>query len=150
LAEGPLPGAKAFPVKRDQARVLLDKIRPPLHDLKAIAFISENITGFNAGCIVLLPTMDYYEAITAFETPVGQEISSDDLIRWLKKLQKQQPFEITHVAPDLVCADFTTRIENPLQLAKSIAKICGDVINEPIEKVAIALERSRQLYLWWD
>lgn len=150
LAEGPLPGAKAFSVKQDHARQLLDKIRPPLHDLKVIAFISENITSFNESCIILLPTLDFYEAIAAFETPVGQSISSDDLIRWLKDLQKEQPFEITHIAPDLLCADFTTPIQNPSALAKSIEKICGDVINEPIEKVADALARSRKLYLWWD
>jgi hypothetical protein len=35
-------------------------------------------------------------------------------------------------------------------LAKDIKEICGDVINEPVEKVAAHLARSRELYLWWD
>jgi hypothetical protein len=150
LEEGALAGAKAFPVTNARARTVLRKVRSKIQNLGAIAFLTENLISLDSSAIVLLPTMDYYEAIAAFETPVGQSLSTTGLIAWLKRLHRKQPFEITHIAPDLVRAEFATSIAEPLALAKSIKRICGDVINEPIGKVAAALQRSRELYLWWD
>lgn len=149
LAEGPLPGAKAFRVA-DDARALLNELTQRLVGLNCMAFLSEDVTSKNGFCIVLLPTTDYREAITAFETPEGQSITSEDLVRWLESIRKQQPFEIVELKPDLLRATFSTEIVEPLTLAKNIEEICPDVINEPLPKVATNLARSRELYLWWD
>lgn len=100
--------------------------------------------------LVLVPTTDYTEAIIAFETPEGQSMDCYELVSWLKNLEKDQPFEMTHLAPDLFRARFTTEIKEPLELAKRIEKICGDVINGPLEKFANHMATSRELYLWWD
>jgi hypothetical protein len=151
LEEGPLDGARAFCIRdRESALPLLDKIRPKLTALGAFAFISEDISGAPGPCLVLLPTTAYRDAIIAFETPVGQSIDSYTLVAWLAKLEKTQPFVITHLAPDLLRARFTSGIKDARALMKSMEKICPDVASESLAAAAQGLEESRELFLWWD
>lgn len=150
LEEGILAGVKGFAVKSAQTVELLDRLRPELQKLNAIAVISNHLTGNGKSRLILFPTNDVYEAIAAFETPQGQSLSSEDLIEWLKKLSRRDPFEITHLAPDALRARFLGKLKDPLALANEIDAICHDVVNEPIEKVAERLEKARELYLWWD
>jgi hypothetical protein len=151
LAEGPLAGASAFRIRKaESAAALLDEIRPQAAALGALAFLSENLYEMAVSYLVLVPTADYREAIVAFETPAGQSIDSYELVAWLEKLEKTQPFSLTHLAPDLVRAKFTTAIKNSKKLAKAIEKICPDVINTSLANVAKHLEKSQELYLWWD
>lgn len=151
LAEGPLPGSHSFPIhKRESALKMLEEMRPKAAALGALAVLSENQFEMATPYLVLLPTTDYCQAIIAFETPEGQSIDSYDLIAWLTKLEKTQPFVPTHLAPDLFRARFKTAIRDSRKLAKSIENICSDVINAPLDVVARQLEKSRELYLWWD
>lgn len=151
LEEGPLAGVRAFHIRdRESALDLLDKIRPEITALGAFAFISEDLGEMNGPSLVLVPTAGYRDALIAFETPVGQSIDSYTLVAWLAKLEKTQPFVVTNLAPDRLQARFTTAIQNPMALAKAIEKICPDVINEPLAAAAGRLEKSRELYLWWD
>ncbi len=151
LIEGPLAGASAFRVRKaDSAAALLDEIRPQAAALGALAFLSENLIGTGVVFLVLVPTADWREAVVAFETPVGQSIDAYELVAWLEKLGKTQPFVLTHLAPDLFRAKFTTKIKDSKKLAKAIEQICPDVINTSLANVAKHLEKSGELYLWWD
>ena len=142
-----MKGAYGFSVPADSAIKLLDDLRQKVSALSAMVFLFPDM---NTVQLVLVPTTDYAEAVIAFDTPEGQSMDCYELVRWLKTLEKEQPFEITHLAPDLLRARFLTEIKEPLQLAKRIEKICSDVVNEPIEKVARHLATSHELYLWWD
>jgi len=151
LAEGPLLGAQAFRIRSpESAATLLDEIRPKAASLGALAFLSENLYETSVPYLVIVPTTDYREAIIAFGTPEGQSIDSYELIAWLNQLEKTQPFIMTHLAPDLMRAQFATPLKNSARIAKAIQKICPDVINESVNDVARHLEESRELYLWWD
>jgi hypothetical protein len=151
LEEGPLAGVRAFRLRdRESAPALLEKIRPEITMLGAFAFISENPFDQEGPSLVLVPSGGYRDAVIAYETPAGQSIDCYTLVAWLAKLEKTQPFVITHLAPDLVRARFTTELKDPMALAKAIEKICPDVINAPLATAARALEKSRELYLWWD
>lgn len=151
LAEGPLLGVHAFRIRSPEfAASLLDEIRPKAASLGALAFLSENLYETSVPYLVMVPTTDYREAIIAFETPEGQSMDSHDLIAWLNELEKTQPFIMTHLAPDLLRARFTTPLKDGARIAKAIQKICPDVINSSVSGVAKHLEESRELYLWWD
>jgi len=151
LAEGPLPGARAFRIRSSEsAATLLDEIRPKVAALGALAFLSENLFETSVPHLVIVPTTDYREAIVAFETPEGQSIDSYELVAWLAKLEKTQPFLITHLAPDLIRARFTTPLQDSKGLTRAIEAICPDVINVSLSAVAGQLETSQELYLWWD
>ncbi len=150
LSEGPLAGAKVFGIRKGQsAMAVLEEIRLQVASLGAFAFLSEQMEPGSDG-LVLVPTTDYRQAIIAFETPVGQSMDCYELIAWLNNLEKTQPFIVTHIAPDLFRAKFTTPLKDSASLAKAIEKICSDVINEALPEVAHHLEQSRELYLWWD
>lgn len=151
LADGPLAGAHAFRVSSPEAAAtLLDEIRPQAASLGALGFLSENLYETSVPYLVMVPTTDYREAIIAFETPEGQSMDSYDLIAWLSELEMTQPFILTHLAPDLLRARFTTPVKDSVGIAKAIQKICPDVINTSIPSVAKSLDESRELYLWWD
>jgi ankyrin repeat protein len=151
LAEGSLPGAKAFAIKQGQQPLdLLAKVREQLEPGKGVAVLSEGLLKSGATCLAVIPVPTVYDVLLAFETPEGQRLTSEELITWLKELHESQPLDITHVASDSVRARFLSELRNPLTLAKSIEAICSDVINEPIDKVAENLALSRELYLWWD
>jgi hypothetical protein len=151
LEEGPLSGARAFHLRdRESAVSVLEEIQPKVAALGAIAFISEDVLDRNGPCLVLMPTTAYRDAVIAFQTPVGQSIDCYELVAWLANLEKTQPFAITHLAPDLLRARFTTPIKDSAALARAIEKICPDVINTSLDKVAAHLAKSRELYLWWD
>jgi hypothetical protein len=151
LAVGPLLGAYAFRVRdAERTMAVLDEVRSKVASLGVFAFLSEDLHKKSGPCLVLVPAADYREAIIAFETPAGQSMDSYELAAWLADLEKTQPFVITHIAPDRIQARFTTPIRDAKRLAKAIRSICPDVINESLDKVARYLERSRELYLWWD
>ena len=151
LAEGSLAGARAFRIREPAASLsLLDEIRLKVVELGAFVFLSDDIHQMGVSSLVLFPTTDYREAIMSFETPVGQSIDSYELIAWLNELEKLQPFILTHLAPDLLRAKFTTAIQDSSKLAKAIQKICPDVINTSLDEVAKELKKSGELYLWWD
>jgi len=151
LAEGPLVGAHAFRIgSAEAAATLLEEFRPQAALLGAFAFLSEDLYETSVPYLVIVPTTDYRETIIAFETPVGQSVDSYELVGWLSELERTQPFIITHIAPDLIRAKFTTALKDSVGIAKAIQKICPDVINASISAVAKHLEKSKELYLWWD
>jgi hypothetical protein len=151
LADGPLRGARSFRILNAESAVTqLDEIRPKAAALGALAFLSVKLFETPVPYLVLVPTTDYREAIIAFETPEGQSIDSYDLIAWLTELEKTQPFIMTHLAPDLIRARFTTPLQDAARLAKAIRRICPDVVNASVSNIARQLQESRELYLWWD
>jgi hypothetical protein len=77
-------------------------------------------------------------------------VDSYELVDWLHELEETQPFIVTHLAPDLIRAKFTTPLKDAARIAKAIQRICPDVINASMSEVAGHLEKSRELYLWWD
>jgi hypothetical protein len=151
LAEGPLAGARAFRLRSPEAAAtLLEEFRPQAAAFGAFAFLCENLYEASVPYLVIVPTTDYREAIIAFETPEGQSVDSYELVGWLDELEKTQPFTVTHLAPDLIRAKFTSPLKDSVRIAKSIQKICPDVINSSITSVARHLAESNELYLWWD
>jgi len=151
LDTGELNGVRAFKI-RDSRKALdiLEEIRPELAALGAYAFLSERLMEYDTTYLVLIPEPDYRKAIIAFETPVGQSIDCHDLNKWLKKLEEKEPFVITHIAPDLVRARFNGKLNDSKWVASQIHKICSDAMDSPVPKLAKHLEKSGELFLWWD
>jgi hypothetical protein len=151
LETGELEGARAFKI-RDEKKALdiLQEIRPKLAALGAYGFLSERLMEYDATYLVLIPEPDYPKAIIALETPVGQSVDCHDLNKWLKKLEEKEPFVITHIAPDLVRARFKGEVKDSKWVAKKIHEICSDAMDSPIPQLAKHLEKSGELFLWWD
>jgi hypothetical protein len=88
--------------------------------------------------------------IAALDTN-GQN-STDDLIAWLRELEKDQPFVITGIGADFIDGNFTTPLKDPASIVKRINAICPDDSLSAAETAAQVdqLRATNRLYLWWD
>ena len=151
LDTGKLEGIRAFKIRAQKRPLdILEEIRPKLAGLGAYAFLSERLMDYDATYLILIPEPDYRKAIIAFETPVGQSVDCHDLNQWLKKLEEKEPFAITHIAPDLLRAQFKGKLKDSKWVAKQIHEICSDAMDSPVPELAKHLEKSGELFLWWD
>ncbi len=151
LDNGDLEGVRAFPIsKKKKPLDVLEKMRQKARALGTFAFLSEGHFGSAATYLVLVAHPDYQKAIVAFETPVGQSVDCHDLNKWLQQLEKKEPFVITHIAPDRIRARFIGKLKDPKRIAKQMHKICSDSMESPVVALAKHLEKSRELFLWWD
>src|SRR5262249_30184223 len=124
LEEGIVEGARAFRIAKGKTALeILEMIRPKAAALGAFGFLSENLVKDGVTHLVLVPDPDYRKVIVAFETPVGQSVDSYDLNKWLKKLEQKEPFVITHIAPDLLRARFTSKLKDAKWVAKQVHEI---------------------------
>ena len=77
-----------------------------------------------------------------------------DVIRWLKELEREQPFVVTGVGFDHVEGRFLSAISDPEDLAQRMSEFCPDIVEQGTLRVS-ALARSLRedpapLYFWWD
>jgi len=139
----PVEGATGFPI--NGTKNSLELLRALREEMKSgMAFVSSD---GNRECILVLPVVNLAEAITALETPNGQNISSDDFIAWMKETEKDNPIDVTHLTPDRLEGDFLAEIRDPENLARRIHEIC-DEGEGPMDPYI--LQTSRHLFLWWD
>jgi len=151
LETGELEGVRGFRIRdKKKALEILEQIRPKLAALGAYAFLSEGMMEYDVTYLFLIPEPDYPKAIIAFETPVGQSVDCHDLNKWLKKLQEKEPFVITHIAPDSVRARFSGKLKDANWVARQIHEICSDAMDSPVAELAKHLEKTGELFLWWD
>ena len=104
--------------------------------------------------LILLPTSDSYVAVRGMQTSgANYDLMPSDIIRWLKALEKRQPFILSGIGHDFLEGRFTTELKDVNSLAKDIYKFCPDVVDqgtETVGRLAAALKRMRRLFLWWD
>jgi hypothetical protein len=97
--------------------------------------------------IGILPTTDKYAVIRAVGTSgANWNVGVKDVVAWLRKLEKDQPFTLTTVAEDSVGGSFDAKVKRPEELAWRVLDLCPDLEN-PAE-VEKELRRG-QLRLWW-
>lgn len=166
--EGKIPGGQGFLFESDLGKALVERrhadfaahanpvrefVEQHQAEIRAMGyhlFYSRDITSKNGDVVALLPTGDVYQVIEALETN-GQD-STEDLIAWLRELEKVQPFLITGIGVDFIDGKFTTQIKDPTDITERINNICpGDSLT-PAEKAAAShrLQMTNRLFLWWD
>jgi hypothetical protein len=116
-------------------------------------FFSRDLTRRNGPVLALLPTSDVYQVIAAVGTEgPNSKVHNEDLIAWLRELEKDQPFSITAVGTDFLEGKFTASIQDPFGLVRRINKLCpdGDEGPETEKMQAAELQKTGRLFLWWD
>ena len=97
-----------------------------------------------------MPTTDRYEVIQVMGTSAGNyEMDTENVIAWLRRLQRIQPFTITGVGHDFLSGKFTSKIKNADLLARKMYKFCPDIVtqgHETVRAIAFAISlRSEDL-----
>lgn len=100
--------------------------------------------------VAVLPTTDQFEVLFAMGTNgVNSGHGPEDIVAWLRKLEREQPFKITAAGWDFVGGTFTSRIKNPKALANRMLDFCSDL--EDARAVEAQLRKSpARLFFWWD
>ncbi len=104
--------------------------------------------------IGVLPTPDKYQVLLAMQTN-GQncDLMPQDIVAWLRGLEKDQPFILTGAGFDFLSGRFTTKIAGPAALAKRMYEFCSDIVDQgcgDVKALAAELRKSQTLFFWWD
>lgn len=80
-------------------------------------------------------------------------VYSGQLVKWLKELEKNQPFELTETGEKYMAAKLTTPVKDADALAAKVLKLCpdydsGDGPGATLKKIAEKLKKGN-LFLYW-
>jgi hypothetical protein len=102
----------------------------------------------------LLPTADKYAVIATIRTDgVNYNKSTEDLIKWLKALEPEQPFLLTGIGSDYLEGKFTTPLSDPDGLARRMYEFCPDIVEQgtgSVQALSSELRSQGTFFLWWD
>jgi len=159
-AEGGSHAGVVFQVNHDKADPLVARLQVLFRGRECCSFRLENNEGVGGkpDVLALVPTDDVYEAILLVGTNGkgfefrGKELTTLDVIHWLRGHARRQPFVITGVGVDFIEGEYLTQIRDPQQLAAEIREFCPDAADEGTATVDALVEELTQgkLFLWWD
>lgn len=159
-AESDPTGGVWFDVTHKKADELLAAQRKTFLAQGAYLFRCQNAHGLSIGGveghdqIALLPTTNGYEVLAAIETEgPNSNVYGPDLMKWLKDLDKTQPFEITEAGTSFLVAKFKAPVKDPTALAAKILKLCpdydsGEGPEASLKKIQEDLKKGN-LFLFW-
>lgn len=97
--------------------------------------------------IAILPVSDKYAVIGAMQTNgTNWNRSTADIVRWLRRLEKRQPFILTGISGEHVAGRFTTKVRQPAKLAWQIMEFSPDVADVELEE---QLRTTGRFVCWW-
>jgi ankyrin repeat protein len=150
---GQIKGGFSFTLAAEKAEEILSKYHADLLKKGYYLFRCVSNHGIGLDSLALLSTADKYRVIEAMQTSGASDMSTDDIIHWLKALEKDQPFELTGIGSDCLEGKFITRVKNSRALAKMMYKFCPDIVDQgtgSVAQLAAELKKSNRLYFWWD
>jgi ankyrin repeat protein len=105
--------------------------------------------------VAIFPTKEELDILQVMGTNgANYDLDTDDLVRFLRQLRREQPFEITAVAFDTVAGRFTKSIRDPKGLAKRLYAFCPDIIDQGVgtmsRLVSALKKKSADFFFWWD
>ena len=99
--------------------------------------------------IAILPTTDKFAAVLAVGTAgPNWDIATKQVVAWLRRLEKKQPFILTGISDEHVSGRFTTKIKKPADLAMEFLEFAPDLENPVV--IEEDLRKSGAFWLWWD
>jgi len=104
--------------------------------------------------LVLFPTVDKFAVVAAVGTEGANfSIRTEDVIEWLQKLDKQNPFHLVFCRHDFVGGEFRGAVKGVKKLAEEMAEFCPSCLDsgaESPEELAAMLKQQKSFFLWWD
>src|SRR4051812_31516048 len=86
--------------------------------------------------VVTMRTTDKYEAIAAVGTNGDNyDVSNKDVIAWLRKLEKEEPFTLSGIGGDFLRGTFKRKVKNAKALARRMYAFCPDIVDQGVEFV---------------
>ena len=153
---GQINGGVCFPAEQAVIELMLDDKHQAYLEKGCSIFVCK-INGGTGGArdiVGLLPTTDKLTVVEAVGTDgVNYDIYPDDIIAWLRTLEKEEPFILLGAGTDFLVIRFTGEVKNPKKIARSIVKICPtfkEQPGDPISDLVQELQAAREVTIWWD
>jgi hypothetical protein len=118
-------------------------------DARAAGFCLVRFDTYTMETTALLFPSDKYAVIAALGTNTNGLYDANDLILWLRDMERENPFELTECGFDLLSGTFSGPVVNALPLAERMIRLCPEQ-SGPAEALANDLEQSREFGFWWD
>lgn len=150
-----LPALLLFDVDDARGQPLVDQHQPGLIKQGWFLFRFAHDARRRQDIVGLLPTAEKYVVLAYLQTDgLNYNITTERIIDWLQRLEKDDPFVVTEVGLDYVGGKFVKRIARPDELAQRMFAFCPDIVDQGVGTVAnLAKELAKPsppLYLWWD
>jgi Domain of unknown function (DUF4253) len=149
-----LDGAVGFRIATKDVDRNLWRWHQAYRDRGAYVFRYKNSFGYDLDSVILLPTDDQWVVLDAAATDgVNYELSHEDIVRELRDLHRSHPFVLTEAGLDYVAGRFDQPVPDSQCLAQRLYRFCPDIVDqgtETVEALARELDKSQELFCWWD
>jgi len=110
----------------------------------------------------LLSTTDKYDVLRILQTKGNSSHTHDEVIAWLKDIDRTDPFLLVGASYDAVDLFFVEPVHDAAALAKSVLAFCPDFYSQgigldpanhgadPVFVVEQNLKTERLVHFWWD
>lgn len=97
---------------------------------------------------------DKWKLLGAFKTACANfRVTSTDLLRFLKSLDADHPFELVECDFNSVAGRFQGKLTQPEMVAKRLFEFCPFVAEDDggsVKRLVKSLARSGYFKIWWD
>lgn len=158
--KAPTPGERAGTYKLElgapEAKAFLEKHHAAL--LGKGCYVFRHDQGFGIGdkpdVLWIVPTTDKF-AVMAFTGVDGINYNIDNhlVIRWMKRLERDQSFVMTGCGRDFLSGHFVNKVPDANAMAKRMYAFCPDIVDQgtgSVDALAKELKKNNELYFWWD
>jgi hypothetical protein len=103
--------------------------------------------------VALLATTDRAVVVRRIGTAgAGQSPTTEEIVAWLDRLAKDEPFELWEIGTDYVAGRFARTPKDPAAVARRCAEIAPDLVGaraSTVDLLAAEIRANRTLYLIW-
>lgn len=141
-------------VPEDKAENIFAALRHRLQPLHYMAFVVEMNDAIKVYKIGVLKGTDQYEILRIMHTDGDDyDISNQDVIDWLKELERKASFDIIGADSHWVEIEFKTLPKDLKTFAEGVYDFCPDAVDQgsgSVDELAKEIRKTSRLFLWWD
>lgn len=147
-------GVVRFRLRQCKKQKILDDLQQEALQSECCLVLSEPWVAGEDAELTLFPTKDKFAVIAANGTEgANYGVHTSDIIRWLRDLDKDNPFMLCYCSHDLVGGAFAKSVKGAKKLAQRMVEFCPSVLDKGFESpegLAKALTKGRTFLLRWD
>ncbi|TRX60592.1 DUF4253 domain-containing protein [Fulvivirga sp. M361] len=139
---------------QENASKVVNKLKDIFSEEGYYIYLSETNYGYSPDKITVLRTDDKFDVLRFEGTNgINYDIYVEDIIHKLKNWDDKYGLEFTGTGFDFFQANYRRLPENIQEHAEELYSFCPDIVDQGVGSISALkqeIERSNELYLWWD